>query len=58
MSIFIYVIGALVALYAVKLLLISVFFYKEVKGAMERDPAAKDFLEVFLLYQGLHAIVF
>jgi len=37
--------------------LISVFFYQEIKEARKRDPAAKSFLEVLLLYQGLHALV-
>ncbi len=34
-----------------------VFFYKEVKGVQERDPAATSTLEVLFLYSGLHAIV-
>ena len=29
----------------------------EVKGIMQRDPAARNFLEVLILYQGLHAVV-
>ena len=57
MTICIYVLGILIALYVLKLMIISILFYKEIKGAMERDPAAKDFLEVLLLYQGLHALV-
>jgi serine O-acetyltransferase len=34
-----------------------VFFYKEVKGVMDRDPAATNTFEVLFLYSGLHAIV-
>jgi serine O-acetyltransferase len=34
-----------------------VFFYKEVKGVMDRDPAATNAFEVLFLYSGLHAIV-
>jgi serine O-acetyltransferase len=34
-----------------------VFFYKEVKGVQERDPAATNTFEVLFLYSGLHAIV-
>ena len=34
-----------------------VFFYKEVKGVQERDPAARNTFEVLFLYSGLHAIV-
>jgi len=37
--------------------LIAIFFYREIKAAQKSDPAAKSFLEVLLLYQGLHALV-
>jgi serine O-acetyltransferase len=43
---------------AVKLALISVFFYADIKAAQKRDPAAKSFLEVILLYPGLHALIY
>ncbi|MEK6715660.1 MAG: serine O-acetyltransferase EpsC [Candidatus Omnitrophota bacterium] len=33
------------------------FFYDEIRAAQKRDPAAKNFLEVLLLYQGLHALI-
>ncbi len=39
------------------LLLISILFRSEVKAVFERDPAAKNILEVILLYSGLHAII-
>ncbi len=32
--------------------------YLDAKAIKERDPAAKSMLEVFLLYQGLHALIF
>lgn len=38
--------------------LIWLFFRSEIKGVFERDPAAKNVLEVILLYSGLHAIIF
>lgn len=38
--------------------LIWLFFRSEIKGVFERDPAAKNILEVILLYSGLHAIIF
>ena len=47
----------LAALLVIKLALISIFFYSDIKAAQKRDPAAKSFLEVVLLYQGLHALV-
>lgn len=47
----------LFALIILKLILISVFFYGDIRVAQKKDPAAKGFLEVLLLYQGLHALV-
>ncbi|KPK97100.1 MAG: serine acetyltransferase [Omnitrophica WOR_2 bacterium SM23_72] len=35
----------------------SIFFFQEIRAAQKRDPAAKSFLEVLLLYQGLHALI-
>jgi serine O-acetyltransferase len=57
MTVFLYIIGALIIIAVLKLVVISVVFRDEIRGAMERDPAAKDALEVLLLYQGLHALV-
>ena len=34
-----------------------VFFGKEIRAAMDRDPAAKNPLEIILLYSGLHALI-
>ncbi len=39
------------------ILLISVVFSDEIKAARERDPAARNNLEILLLYPGLHAIL-
>jgi len=47
----------LLVLFVLKIILISVFFYKEIQAARAKDPAAKSFLEVLLLYQGLHALI-
>jgi serine O-acetyltransferase len=47
----------ILALFVIKQLLISVFFYGDIRAAQKRDPAAKSFIEVLLLYQGLHALV-
>lgn len=38
-------------------LLVYIFFSDEIKAVKERDPAAKNSLEIILLYSGLHAIV-
>lgn len=37
--------------------MMSVVFSKEIKATMERDPAATSFLQVILLYPGLHALI-
>ena len=47
----------ILGLIIIKNALIALFFYQEIKEAQKRDPAAKSFLEVLLLYQGLHALV-
>ena len=47
----------LAILVVIKLTLISIFFYSDIKAAQKRDPAAKSFLEVVLFYQGLHALI-
>ena len=36
---------------------IFIFFSDEIKAVKDRDPAAKNSLEIILLYSGLHAIV-
>ncbi len=38
-------------------LLVAVFFPQEVKSTREKDPAAKGYLEIVLLYPGLHALI-
>lgn len=47
----------LLAAFIIKAVLISIFFYEEIRAAQKKDPAAQSFLEVLLLYQGLHALV-
>lgn len=47
----------LLSVIIIKLTLVSIFFYPEIRAAQKKDPAAKSFLEVLLLYQGLHALV-
>ena len=48
----------LVELALIKILLIAVFFYSDIRVAQKKDPAAKSFLEIILLYPGLHALVY
>ena len=42
---------------AIIVLVIYVVSVDEIKSIKERDPAAKSFLEVLLLYPGLHALI-
>jgi len=58
MNTFLYILGILIAIFILKILLISFLFYPEIKAAQKKDPAVKSFLEVVLLYQGLHAIIY
>ena len=46
----------LIAVLILKVALVSVLFFDEIRAAKLRDPAAKGFLEIVLLYQGLRAI--
>jgi serine O-acetyltransferase len=57
MDLFINIISILFVLFISKIVFISVFFYGEIKAAQKKDPAAKSFFEIVLLYQGLHALV-
>jgi serine O-acetyltransferase len=47
-----------ISLFIAAVFLIRVLFISEIKGVFERDPAARNILEVILLYSGLHAIIF
>ena len=57
MNIFVMIMLVLLGLIVLKIALIAVFFYSEIRCAQNRDPAAKSFLEVLLLYPGLHALI-
>ena len=48
----------LLAIFMIKLILISIFFYADIRAAQKRDPAAKSFIEIILLYPGLHALIY
>lgn len=57
MTILINILLMLLALMFLKLIIISIFFYQEIKAAQKKDPASRSFLEIVLLYQGLHALI-
>lgn len=45
------------AVFIIYFLLVALLFRDEIKAAIDKDPAAR-YLEVLLLYQGLHVMVF
>jgi len=57
MDCFLQIMVILLSLFILKILLVSVFFYEDIRAAQKKDPAAKSFLEIVFLYQGLHALV-
>lgn len=57
MSCILTIILILIGLAVLKMALIAIFFYGEIRAAQAKDPAAKSFLEILFLYQGLHALV-
>ena len=54
----IYFLLILFLLFLLKLMVILILFKPEIKAALEKDPAAKNSIEVILLYSGLHAIIY
>ena len=58
MSCLVNILLIILALIISKILMLAIFFYADIRAAQKRDPAAKSFLEILLLYQGLHALIF
>jgi len=58
MSWLLYALITVTAILTLWTVLVALFFQKEIRAAMERDPAARNSLEVILTYAGLHALVF
>lgn len=52
-----YLLSLLFVLIALYSLFVAVFFRREIRAVLEKDPAAHCFIDVLLLYQGLQAIV-
>ncbi|MFH1441332.1 MAG: serine O-acetyltransferase EpsC [Candidatus Omnitrophota bacterium] len=47
----------IIAIVISKVIFISVFFYRDIRSAQKRDPAARNFFEIVFLYPGLHALI-
>ncbi|MFA4843253.1 MAG: serine O-acetyltransferase EpsC [Candidatus Omnitrophota bacterium] len=45
----------LLAVWVIKVITLAIIFREDVRTAQKKDPAAGSFLQVLLLYQGLHA---
>ncbi|MFA6078879.1 MAG: serine O-acetyltransferase [Candidatus Omnitrophota bacterium] len=49
---------ALIAVFVSFWAVIAVLFRREVKAVFDRDPAARNFIEVLITYSGFHAMIF
>ncbi|MFA5038382.1 MAG: serine O-acetyltransferase [Candidatus Omnitrophota bacterium] len=58
MSVILNIILGFISLLLVWIVFVLIVFKREVDAIFERDPAARNYLEVVLLYSGLHALVF
>jgi serine O-acetyltransferase len=56
--ILLFIVAMIIALFVLRLIILLVFFYPEIKAAQERDPAAYSLLEVLLMYQGLYVLYY
>lgn len=52
-----YLLSVLIFLIVIYSLTVAVFFSREIKAALAKDPAARSWFEVLMFYQGLHSIV-
>jgi serine O-acetyltransferase len=48
----------LLGIFIIKMLILCVVFYPDIRAARKKDPAAKGLLEILFLYQGLHALIY
>lgn len=49
--------STLMLIIAALILLVAVFFSQVIKETQEKDPASKGYLQIILLYSGLHALI-
>jgi len=45
------------SIFAIFIMAVTIVFKDEIKSTQDKDPAAKSFLEIVILYSGLHAII-
>ena len=52
------IIAFIIALIALKLIIMGIVLRDEINAAFERDPAASNYFEVVFTYAGIHALMF
>jgi serine O-acetyltransferase len=58
MPLFINILSSILGLIVLKIIILAFLFREDILAAQKRDPAAKGFLEILLLYPGMHALIF
>jgi serine O-acetyltransferase len=58
MPLFINILLSILGLIVLKIIILAFLFREDILAAQKRDPAAKGFLEILLLYPGMHALIF
>ncbi len=58
MNIFLQILLIMLVIILLWIIFVFLFFIREIKSALEKDPAAKNAIEIILPYSGLHALVF
>ncbi|MFC1806750.1 serine O-acetyltransferase EpsC [Candidatus Omnitrophota bacterium] len=56
-NIFLTILWILLAIAVIKIILIRIIFKREIKAIFDRDPAARNSIEVIVTYAGLHALI-
>lgn len=51
------ILAVIIVLAVIKTIVLSMIFYGDIRSAQKRDPAARNFFEVFFLYPGIHALM-
>ena len=54
---FLTALSVLLLVVAAYILFVAIFFSETIKETQEKDPASKSYLEIILLYSGLHALI-
>lgn len=57
MEVILIIVAVLIVIAIIKTILLSIIFHEDIKSAQKKDPAARSFLEVLVLYQGMHALI-